>query len=133
MVLSYNPGYQSLAKGLKPSTRQRFASLVFSHPDMETEAEILRSETGLPEEESRRLAEMGAKIRELRGFGIEEDVSTRLLVYVGRLMQVGLSPYAACSCAISRTLTDEAEIGESIDHIVQLYFGRLMPEEEDAP
>ena len=125
MILSYNPGYQSIVKDLKQSTKQRFASLLFSYPDVETEAIIIESETGLTAEESVKLAQMGAKIRELKGFGLDEGVSTRLLVYVGRLMEEGLSPIEASTVAISQTLVDETEIMESIYHIVNLYFGDM--------
>jgi nitric oxide reductase NorQ protein len=125
MVLSYNPGYQSIIKDLKQSTKQRFASLIFGHPEPEVESEIIMSETSLGEEDSRRLADMGSKLRELKGFGLDEGVSTRLLVYVGRLMKAGLPPIEACTSAISQTLTDEADIIESIDNIVSLYFGEL--------
>ncbi|MBN1676261.1 MAG: AAA family ATPase [Kiritimatiellae bacterium] len=125
MVLSYNPGYQSIVKDLKQSTKQRFASLIFRHPTVEVETRIISTETSLSDEESRRLAEMGSKIRELKGFGLEEGVSSRLLVYVGRLMKQGLSPMEACRCAICQTLTDEVEVMESIADIAKLYFGDL--------
>ena len=128
MVLSYNPGYQSIVKDLKQSTKQRFASLVFSHPSLTVESEIIQSESGLSEDESRKLAEMGRNIRELKGFGLDEGVSTRLLVYVGRLIVQGLSPFEACRCAISHTLTDDAEIMLAILDIVKLYFGDFMGE-----
>lgn len=125
MVLSYNPGYQSIVKDLKQSTKQRFVSLVFDHPPLDVESRIMQTEAGLPEEDSARLAEMGSKIRELKGFGLDEGVSSRLLVYVGRLMRQGLSPMEACTCAISQTLTDDAEVMESIHNVVKLYFGDL--------
>jgi nitric oxide reductase NorQ protein len=129
MVLSYNPGYQSVVKDLKESTKQRFASLIFAHPPVEIEARIIETESELPAADSRTLAEMGAKIRELKGFGLDEGVSSRLLVYVGRLMKQGLSPVEACTAAIGNTLTDEAEVSSAIDDIVQLYFGSLMNDE----
>jgi nitric oxide reductase NorQ protein len=125
MVLSYNPGYQSIIKDLKQSTKQRFASLIFNHPSPETESQIIMSETSLSQQESSRLAEMGSKLRELKGFGLDEGVSTRLLVYVGRLMKAGLPAIEACTSAISQSLTDEEEIIDSIDNIVNLYFGDL--------
>ncbi len=131
MVLSYNPGYQSIVKDLKESTKQRFASILFSHPSEDIETEIIRTETRLSGEHSRKLAEMGAKIRELKGFGLDEGVSSRLLVYVGRLMREGLSAYDACSCAISQTLTDEEEIRNSISDIVKLYFGDLLEQHDE--
>jgi nitric oxide reductase NorQ protein len=132
MVLSYNPGYQSIVKDLKQSTKQRFASLQFDHPPIETEAHIIASESGLSMELSYRMAEMGGKIRELKGYGLNEGVSSRLLVYVGRLMKTGLSPAKACSVAISQTLAEESEIIESIDNIVKLYFGDLMSDDKDG-
>ena len=128
MVLSYNPGYQSIVKDLKQSTKQRFASVNFSHPPLEVEARIIQSESGLAKNESRKLAEMGSKIRQLKGFGLDEGVSSRLLVYVGRLIKGGLSPIQATKHAISQTLTDETEVLESIQNISKLYFGDLMEE-----
>lgn len=130
MVLSYNPGYQSIVKDLKESTKQRFASLVFGHPPVDAETRIIQTESDLSEDDSRKLAEMGSKIRELKGFGLDEGVSSRLLVYVGRLIKEGLTPVEACTCAISHTLTDEAEVWSSIQDIVQLYFGNLMVNEQ---
>lgn len=133
MVLSYNPGYQSIVKDLKQSTKQRFASLNFGHPPVEVEARIIRTESGLAEEDSRKLAEMGSKIRQLKGFGLDEGVSSRLLVYVGRLVKGGLSPIQATRHAIGQTLTDEPELLESIQSIAKLYFGDLMEESSGEP
>jgi len=133
MVLSYNPGYQSIVKDLKQSTKQRFASLNFRHPPVAVETRIIRTESGLEEEACARLAEMGSKIRQLKGFGLDEGVSSRLLVYVGRLVKGGLSPIQATRHAISQTLTDEPEVLESIQDIARLYFGDLMEEPSDEP
>ena len=130
MVLSYNPGYQSIVKDLKQSTKQRFVSLLFDHPKIEVETRIIASESDLDEATSRRLAEMGSKIRELKGYGLDEGVSTRLLVYVGRLMHQGLSALEATQVAISQTLAEEAEIAESVQNIARLYFGDLSVEEQ---
>ena len=128
MVLSYNPGYQSIVKDLKQSTKQRFASITFAHPAEDVETRIIQTESDLGEDDSRRLAEMGAKIRQLKGFGLDEGVSSRLLVYVGRLVGGGLSPVQATRHAISQTLTDEPEVLESIQNIARLYFGDVMEE-----
>jgi nitric oxide reductase NorQ protein len=131
MVLSYNPGYQSVMKDLKQSTRQRFVSLVFDHPAVEIEARIIETESGLDPERCLRLAEMGSRIRELKGFGLEEGVSSRLLVYVGRLIRHGLDPLKACQAAISRTLCDEPEIMGAVNDIIKLHFGDMMSDEGD--
>jgi nitric oxide reductase NorQ protein len=69
---------------------------------------------------------MGSKIRELKGFGLDEGVSTRLLVYMGRLMASGVAPLEACACAISHPITDDGQMIRSISEIAQLYFGDLM-------
>ena len=132
MVLSYNPGYQSVIKDLKQSTKQRFVSLNFGHPSLDVETRIIQTESGLNEDDSRRLAEMGSKIRQLKGFGLDEGVSSRLLVYVARLMGNGLDAQTACRCAISQTLSDEAEIIASVEDIARLHFGDLLDEGAEA-
>lgn len=129
MVLSYNPGYQNITKELKESTRQRFIAVNFDYPPMDLEGRILQEEAGIEPELARMLAEMGAKIRNLKGFGLSEGVSTRLLVYAGKLIASGLSPSLACTVAVSDVLTDDPEVIASIKDIVHLYF----PEEaQDA-
>ena len=47
LVVSYNPGYQSSAKDMKASTRQRFAALEFGYPEPALEAEIVAHESGI--------------------------------------------------------------------------------------
>jgi nitric oxide reductase NorQ protein len=131
MVLSYNPGYQSIVKDLKQSTKQRFMSLIFDHPEIATEAKIIASEAGIDTETSSRLAEMGSKIRELKGFGLEEGVSTRLLVYAAKLINAGLDSATACRSSISWTLADESEIMDSIDKIIELYFGTVAADGDE--
>jgi nitric oxide reductase NorQ protein len=128
LVLSYNPGYQSIVKDLKQSTKQRFGSIIFDYPPVGLETDIIHSETSLDREKSRALADVGAKIRELKGFGLDEGVSTRLLVYMATLMNAGLEPLSACQCAISNTLTDDRQMIRSINEIVHLYFGDLLGE-----
>ncbi len=130
MVLSYNPGYQSIVKDLKQSTKQRFASIILDHPVVDVETRIIQTETELTEADSGKLAEMGGKLRELKGFGLDEGVSTRLLVYVGRLVKEGLTPLQACRTAISQTLTDDPEVMASISKVVNLYFGEIMEADE---
>ncbi|HWS75174.1 MAG TPA: CbbQ/NirQ/NorQ/GpvN family protein, partial [Quisquiliibacterium sp.] len=92
LVISYNPGYQSVLKDLKPSTRQRFVSLEFDYPSVELEAKIIAHESGVDDETAHRLALIGEKVRNLREHGFEEGVSTRLLVYTGQLVAGGIAP-----------------------------------------
>ncbi len=118
LVISYNPGYQSVMKDLKHSTRQRFVALEFSYPPAEKEQEIVRKESGVDEETAARLVRLGDMVRNLRQHGLEEGVSTRLLVYAGKLMARGLAPAVACEAAITRCMTDDPEMQEAISEIV---------------
>ncbi len=118
LVVSYNPGYQSVLKDLKHSTRQRFVSLEFNYPSPEIETQILMHEGGVDESLARDLVKIGEKVRNLKGHGLEEGVSTRLLVYAAQLMTNGISPIEACRVAITNTITDDPEIQRSIHEII---------------
>ena len=120
LVISYNPGYQSVLKDLKPSTRQRFVSLDFSYPGVDIEATIIAHESGVDPALARQLAVVGEKVRNLREHGFEEGVSTRLLVYAAQLAAGGIEPRRACDVAIARAVTDDAEVQKSIGAIVDV-------------
>jgi nitric oxide reductase NorQ protein len=122
LVLSYNPGYQSVLKDLKPSTRQRFVSLAFDYPPEDQEASIIAHESGVDAETAADLAALGAKVRHLRQHGFEEGVSTRLLVYAGQLIARDISVHRACDVAISRAITDDAEVQRAVAEIVATIF-----------
>jgi nitric oxide reductase NorQ protein len=118
LVISYNPGYQSVLKDLKPSTRQRFVSLVFDYPDQEREAAIIAHESGVDAGSAERLAVIGAKVRNLREHGFEEGVSTRLLVYTGELIGRGIAPRRAAEIAVVHAVSDDATVQQAIADIV---------------
>ena len=120
LVISYNPGYQSVVKDLKPSTRQRFVSLEFGYPAVAVEATIIAHESGVDVQFAQRLALIGEKVRNLREHGFEEGVSTRLLVYAGQLVAGGIAPRRACDVAIARAVTDDAEVQLAIADIIDL-------------
>ena len=120
LIISYNPGYQSVLKDLKPSTRQRFVSLEFDYPAIDIEATIIAHESGIDAVLAGRLATIGAKVRNLREHGFEEGVSTRLLVYAAQLMVGGVSPRRACDVAIARAVTDDAEVQRAVSEIVDV-------------
>ena len=122
LVISYNPGYQSLLKELKPSTRQRFISLGFQYPSIEKEAGIIHTESGLDIENSKLLARMATKIRHLKERGLQEGVSTRLLVHAGRLIHSGLSQHDACHAAFTQTLSDDPILCASIEQLILDFF-----------
>ncbi|HYV07320.1 MAG TPA: CbbQ/NirQ/NorQ/GpvN family protein [Blastocatellia bacterium] len=118
LVVSYNPGYQSVLKDLKQSTRQRFISLEFDYPPAQLEAAILVHEGNIDEQTSRDLVLIGEKVRNLKGHGLEEGVSTRLLVYAAQLISRGIHPQTACEVAITSPITDDRELQRSIREIV---------------
>jgi nitric oxide reductase NorQ protein len=122
LVVSYNPGYQSVLKEMKPSTRQRFVAIEFDYPDPEVEAEILVAESGVDLATARRLVKLGELTRNLKGAGLDEGASTRLLVHAGQLMAAGLAPGVACTGAIARALSDDPDMNQSLDDLVRAVF-----------
>lgn len=121
MVISYNPGYQSVMKDLKHSTRQRFVALAFTYPSADNERFIIRQESEVDEETADCLVRMGEMVRNLRQHGLEEGISTRLLVYAAKLISDGLSPRLACEVVI-RPITDDQEMQDAIAEIVSGVF-----------
>lgn len=124
LVVSYNPGYQNLLKGLKPSTRQRFVSMSFDFPSSEREISILIGETGCDADLAKRLVGIAKAFRALKDRDLEEVASTRLLVYAATLIKSGFDVSAACRAALVETLTDDPETVEALMEIVNATFGR---------
>ena len=120
LVISYNPGYQSSLKDLKPSTRQRFVSLAFDYPSIDVEATIIAHESGVDAALAQHLALVGEKVRNLREHGFEEGVSTRLLIYAAQLAAGGIAPRRACDVAIARAVSDDVEVQQAIGAIVDV-------------
>jgi len=118
LVISYNPGYQSVLKDLKQSTRQRFLSLEFDYPPAEAETRVVAHEGDINEPTARDLVKIGEKVRNLKGHGLEEGVSTRLLVYAAQMIARGVDPVTACEVAIASPITDDPELQRSIREIV---------------
>lgn len=118
LVVSYNPGYQSILKDLKQSTRQRFVAMEFDYPNAEDEAAIVAKEGHLDIHQAQDLVKIGQKIRNLRGHGLEEGVSTRLLIYAAQMIAKGISPVNAAEVALVSPITDDRELQRSIREIV---------------
>jgi nitric oxide reductase NorQ protein len=123
LIVSYNPGYQNLMKGLKPSTRQRFVSLRFDFPSAAREEAILIGETGIDADTAKRLVAIGKSLRALKDRDLEEVASTRLLVYAATLIKAGLAPIEACRVTLVESLTDDIETTEALLEIVSATFG----------
>ncbi len=119
LAISYNPGYQSVTKDLKQSTRQRFMALEFGYPPRELEIEIIRHEApGATEELAGKLVLFAEKTRNLKDRGLAEGASTRLLIHAARLVTSGIGPEVAFRSAISLSLTDDREMLESLSELL---------------
>ena len=123
LVISYNPGYQTVLKDLKPSTKQRFIAINFDFPSEEIERRIIANEVpGIDQELIAKLVAAGRKARLLKDHGLEESASTRALVYAGNMMNAGLDPVNACQVAMVNPLTDDIELAEALMEIVKAHF-----------
>lgn len=122
LALSYNPGYQSVLKDLKQSTRQRFIALEFSYPKKEIEAEILIHESGIDDGLADKLVSFGRKTRNLKDRGLIEGASTRLLLHAAKMVSSGIAINKACEVAISLPLTDDNEMLLALSEIVNSIF-----------
>jgi len=122
LVISYNPGYQSLLKDLKQSTKQRFTAFEFDYPDAQLEIGIVAKETGTDETLASKLVNIGHTARNLKGHGLDEGISTRLLVYAATLIKGGVEPRDACRMALVRPITDDADIRDTLDHAIDATF-----------
>jgi nitric oxide reductase NorQ protein len=122
LVISYNPGYQSLMKDLKQSTKQRFTAFDFDYPAAELETDIVAKETGLERDQAAKLVKIAHTARNLKGHGLDEGISTRLLVYGATLIKRGVAPVDACRMALVRPITDDADIRATLDHAIDAVF-----------
>jgi len=122
LVISYNPGYQSLMKDLKQSTKQRFAALDFDYPEAAVEAEIVAREAGIDDKTATRLIQVAHRTRNLKGHGLDEGISTRLLVYAAQMIAAGVDPVAACQMTLVTPLTDDPDMRQTLQAAVETFF-----------
>lgn len=122
LVMSYNPGYQSVLKDLKPSTRQRMVSIELTFPGPEIEERILLQETGIDAEMARRLVRLGQAIRQLQHEGLPEAASTRTLVSTALLIKDGVSPRDAAEAALTGPLTDDPVAAKQLLEMMKVYM-----------
>lgn len=122
LAVSYNPGYQSVVKDLKPSTRQRFVSLTFNYPERELETRIVAKEAGIDEELAGQLVHLGHMTRGLKESGLPEGASTRLLIQAGLLTKTGINIIDACRSGITESLTDDPELLLALEEMILSIF-----------
>ena len=117
LAISYNPGYQSVLKDLKQSTRQRFVALEFDYPGAALEQRIVEKESGIASGPARQLVKFAHMTRNLKGQGLDEGASTRLLVHAAKLMAAGIAPVVACTSAVAQALTDDPDMLKAINEL----------------
>ena len=122
LVVSYNPGYQSVLKDLKDSTRQRMVAIEFGYPDPEVEEKILVEEAGVDFHRAAGLVRLGQAIRRLERGGLREVASTRVLIATARLTAEGLRPRAAARAAIAGPLTDDPAVTRGLMEMIDVYL-----------
>ncbi len=123
LAISYNPGYQSVMKDLKQSTRQRFVALEFDYPSADKEQLIIENEaTGIDKDNAGQLIKFGEMTRNLKGSGLEEGASTRLLVNAAKLIVDGIAPVVATDTAVALALTDDEDMLKTIHELSRSVF-----------
>ena len=120
LMVSYNPGYQRSLRELKPSTRQRFASLNFGYPSEADETTIIATESGCDEATAKRIIKIGNQIRQLTELSLMESVSTRLMIAAGKLITSGIPPRLACTTAIAEPLSDDEEAVAAMKQVIEI-------------
>lgn len=125
VVISYNPGYQSMMKDLKPSTKQRFGAMSFEYPQADVESEIIAHEAGVDAGTAEKLVQIAERSRNLKGHGLDEGMSTRLLIYAGQLIAKDIAPPAACQMALVEPLTDDPDMRDTLEAAVKTFFPEI--------
>ncbi|AFM16723.1 MoxR-like ATPase [Mycolicibacterium chubuense NBB4] len=122
LVVSYNPGYQSVLKDLKDSTRQRMVAIEFGFPAADLEESIVAHEAGVDTATAAALVRFGQAIRRLETGGLREVASTRVLIAAGLLTAEGLSLGEAARAAVAGPLTDDASVSRGLVEMIDVYL-----------
>jgi nitric oxide reductase NorQ protein len=122
LVVSYNPGYQSVLKDLKDSTRQRMVAIELDFPPGDVEEKIVAHEAGVDHETAVQLVQLGQAIRRLETAGLREVASTRVLIAAGRLVTEGLGFRDAARVAVAGPLTDEPRVTAGLFEMIDAYL-----------
>ena len=123
LVVSYNPGYQNLLKGMKPSTRQRFVAMRFGYPAVADEERIVAREAGVDMALAAQVVRLGQALRRLDQHDLEEVASTRLLIFAARMIGSGMGPRQACLACLAEPLSDDPQTVAALMDVVDVHFG----------
>jgi nitric oxide reductase NorQ protein len=124
LVMSYNPGYQSVLKNIKESTRQRFVAIELGFPPAEIETQVVSHEAGIDAETAGALVRLGGAIRGLEGSPLREASSTRMLILAGGLVAQGLSLRSAVQAAVVQALSDDPDVVRALGELADAVLPR---------
>jgi nitric oxide reductase NorQ protein len=111
-----------MLKDLKQSTKQRFVAIDFHYPANTIEIDIVLHESGVTRAVAISLVAIAEKMRHLKGHGLDEGASTRMLVYAGTLMAKGLPPLQACNMALVQPISDDPDMLTALSNVVSSFF-----------
>jgi nitric oxide reductase NorQ protein len=129
LVVSYNPGYQSVLKDLKDSTRQRMVAIELDFPPADVEEQVVCHEAGIGHDQAGQLVHLAHAIRRVEHAGLREVASTRVLIAAGRLVVDGLPLLEAARAAVAGPLTDDPAVLAGLHEMITSY---LADAESDA-
>jgi len=124
LVVSYNPGYQSVLKDLKDSTRQRMVAIELDFPPADVEERIVAHEGGIDPDGAARLVQLAEAMRRLETSALREVASTRVLIATARLAEAGLPLTTAARAAVAGPLTDDPSVTAGLLQMIDTYLGR---------
>jgi nitric oxide reductase NorQ protein len=122
LVVSYNPGYQSVLKDLKDSTRQRMVAIDLDFPPADVEEKVICHEAGIDHERAAQLVQLAHAIRRLETAGLREVASTRVLIAAAQLHAEGLSLATAARAAVAGPLSDDPVVAAGLVEMVSTYL-----------
>jgi len=130
LVVSYNPGYQSVLKDLKDSTRQRMVAIELGFPPPDVEETIVAHEAGVDRGVAAELVRLGQAIRRLDTAGLREVASTRVLIAAGQLVADGLGAREAARAAVAGPLTDDPTVAAGLVEMIEAYLSDASSRED---
>src|SRR2546423_1622175 len=122
LVMSYNPGYQSVLKDLKDSTRQRMVAIDLDFPPPDVEEKVVCHEAGIGHDEASQLVHLAQAIRRVEHAGLREVASTRVLIAAGLLVAAGLPLLEAARVAVAGPLTDDPAVLAGLHEMITNYL-----------
>jgi nitric oxide reductase NorQ protein len=133
LVISYNPGYQSVLKDLKDSTRQRMVAIELDFPPPDVEEKVVAHEAGMAPQVAADLVRLGQAIRQLQNAGLREVASTRVLIAAARLAAEGVPLRDAARAGIAGPLTDDPQLTGGLFEMVDAYLPAAVTSIDDRP